>query len=110
MEITFSVERPGLQYDEPSDTYVESGDYAEITVTVTGSVSRCRPATRWDPAEGGEVEIEEVVDQDGNDIELTDAERETAEQLLGEEAADDDGGRADYEYDCAKDRRAEGDY
>lgn len=34
----------------------------EIEVTLDGKVSRYRPATRWDPAEGGEVYDLEITD------------------------------------------------
>ena len=103
MEITIHVERPVLQYDEPADEYVETGETVELEVTVTGSVSgRYRPATRWDPAEYGEVEIEYTVDQHGNSIELTDSERNEAEEALAEASREEDEGGEDP--DDARDR------
>jgi hypothetical protein len=80
-----------------------------IVLTIRGNVSRYIPAKTWGPpencypAEGGEAEIEEIL-LNGKpwDGELTDKEREGAEEALQEKAANDDdydGPNPDDDYD-----------
>lgn len=86
---------------------VERGE-EEVILTIRGNVSPYVPAKTWGPpencypAEGGEAEIE-VVLLNGKpwDGELTDEERERAEEALQEKAADDgyDGPDPDDYYD-----------
>lgn len=109
METTITIERPVMQYDEAEDTYVETDETVEIEVTVTGSVSgKYRPATRWDPAEYGEVEIECAVDNEGNEIELTDSERAEAEEKLAEDAREEQ--EEGEDPDDARDRQMDREY
>jgi len=56
------------------ETTFDRDDETEVTVeyTITGVV----PATWWEPAEGGEVEIVKVTNADGVEIKWTDDEDE----------------------------------
>lgn len=71
----------------PITHYIERGD-EEIELAVIYDVSRFVPATYWQPAEGGEVEIISVK-RNGADFHLTDPE-EAALQRACEERAQSD--------------------
>lgn len=68
VETTMAIERDGV----------------EMELTVKGNVTPIRPATMRDPEEGGEIEIESVVDEQGNEVELTDAEESKAQEAIYE--------------------------
>jgi hypothetical protein len=81
-------------------------DWRELTVEVRGTVSRYRPATRLDPAEGGEVEIESVT-CDGKDFELNPRELTTASELLERQAREDTENARCRRWDWAREERLE---
>lgn len=89
-------------------TEVEREDVT-LDVTVTYTVSPYYPATYYQPAEGGDVELVSVT-ANGNDVALTDAEElilvreclDRADADQADEAAD----YGDYRYDQYRDASA----
>jgi|SRR5579885_2212356 len=89
------------------DYEVERGEEV-IHLRVRGTVSPYVPAKTWGPpencypAEGGEVEIEVILEGEKGDNEwkgeLTDSEREAVEEMLTEQAQDDDDGPDPDDY------------
>jgi len=82
--------------------WVDRGDEVDIELEITGMVFDYFPAVthlafeNCHPAEGGEVEIQSVkLDGQEWDGELTETERDKAEEKLFEAAQDDDFGWAD---------------
>jgi hypothetical protein len=63
-----------------------NGDELEIDVEVHASLVRYRPASRWEPAEGGVEEV--VAEVDGREFPLT-QEEEMGFAEQAEEGADD---------------------
>lgn len=88
------------------DTLVTRGD-EEIEVGVTYSVTPFIAATYWQPAEGGEVEIQSVK-RDGQEISLTDAEEGSLlAECEGRASSDIDeerAAKADWRYQEYRDR------
>lgn len=56
------------------ETTFERADETEVTVEYT--ITAIVPATYWEPAEGGEIEIVKVTDAEGNPAQHTDEEDE----------------------------------
>lgn len=87
-----------IERTDPTDP----DETAELTVEVSGTVSRYRPETRLDPAEGGDAEIESIT-LNGSEFELTDSELDKAAEALTAQARneteeDRDEARANYYY------------
>ncbi len=72
--LTFYVEREGSMVF----------DQREYALDVTYSVNPYRPATRWQPEEGGDIEIISVL-LDGEEFDLTQAEEARLEQYCLED-------------------------
>jgi alpha-ketoglutarate-dependent taurine dioxygenase len=83
-----------------------TNDWRELTVEVRGTVTRERPATRYDPAEGGEVEIDSVT-CNGQDFELDADEEDKAMQLLERQAREDTEEARCRRWDWAREERLE---
>jgi hypothetical protein len=98
--ISLTIERPG-----PTDP----DESVELTVEVRGTVSRYRPATRFDPEEGGDVEIESVT-LDGVNFELDAGEEAEAEEELARQAREDAEEARDRDADEWRDRQMERDW
>jgi hypothetical protein len=81
-------------------------DWRELTVEVRGTVTRERPATRYDPAEGGEAEIVSVT-CDGKDFELEAGEEDKAMRLLERQAREDTEDARCRRWDWATEKRLE---
>lgn len=95
-------------------TYVERGD-DELEVQVTYNLTPFIPATYWQPAEGGEIEIVEalfVADAASMPSPLTDDEYEKlaleAESRAHEDEMNARADRSDYLYDQYRDARMKG--
>lgn len=83
-------------------------DDGEIPVTVTYSVSPSYPATRYQPAEGGEIEILHVRYGKEEIVLTTDEENamlELIEERCGDDAADEAAAHDDYLYDQWRDEQ-----
>ena len=79
----------------------------EVELVVTYSVTPIVAATYWQPAEGGEVEIQSIK-HDGKPVTLTGAEEEAilamAEARAADDLADDAADYADWQYQEHRDR------
>ena len=80
--------------------------YREIAIEVEYAVTPYRPATRSDPAEGGEVEIISAT-YDGKDFDLTREEMDELYEQAQNDWADREADRADRRYDEMRDRQME---
>lgn len=80
----------------------------EIELVVTYSVTPFVAATYWQPAEGGECEIESIT-HDGQPFDLTDAEEDALLEQAIARSGDDMAGEADdegdYRYEQQRDRQ-----
>jgi hypothetical protein len=80
----------------------------EIELDVTYSVTPFVPATYWQPAEGGECEIESIT-HNGKPFALSDAEEDALlEQAIArshDDMAEDAADEADYRYEQMRDRQ-----
>lgn len=89
------------------DTSVERGD-EEIDVRVAYSVTSFVPATYWQPAEGGEVELLSIR-RNGKDFDLSDSEEATilqeAEERAQRDIEDECAAEADWRYQEYRDRQ-----
>ena len=74
--LTFYVEREGSM----------AFDQREYALDVTYKVNPYRAATRWQPEEGGDIEVISVL-LDGEEFDLTQAEEARLEQDCTEDAA-----------------------
>ena len=85
--------------------YIERGD-DELELFVTYSGTRHVPATYWQPAEGGEVELISVTHNDA-EVALTDAEESTlidvCQQRVGSDFAEYDADAAEYRAESRRD-------
>jgi len=83
----------------------EGADYECCEVDVTYSVNPYYPATRYQPEEGGDVEIE-AVEYHGKPFDLTDAEYalvvEAAQARCEDDAADEEADYGDYLHDMRR--------
>lgn len=90
----------------PFDTEIERGDDL-IELRVIYSVSKFYEATRWQPAEGGEVEIISVTHK-GKPFDLTDAEESLllteCEERVEQDMLDEQAARDDWKYQEYRDR------
>lgn len=77
------------------ETTEENGDGEEVEIVIHYTIVPYIPeqgpsyACGGQPAEGGYAEIEQVLDADGNEFELSPKRREHYEELLYEEAGDE---------------------
>jgi len=89
------------------DTLVTRGD-EEIEVRVAYSVSHFIDATYWQPAEGGEVEIQSVK-KDGTEFQLSDSEEAAilteCEERAASDIGDEKAAEADWRYQERRDRQ-----
>lgn len=89
----------------PFTHYIERGD-DEIELSVIYDCTPFVAATRWQPAEGGEVEIISVKHK-GAEFALTDAEEETlinaCEQRAPQDFADEAEEAAEWKAQCRRD-------
>lgn len=80
----------------------------EIELRVTYSMTPVVPATYWQPAEGGEIEIVSIK-HDGREITLSDEEEEVLYEIACERSArdwdDDQAAEADWRYQEYRDRQ-----
>lgn len=70
-----------------------NGDDASLDGTLEYTMSPIIPATYWEPAEGGEVELDGFYLKDGTKAEMTDAEYDAAYEFVC------DRGEPDEPYD-----------
>lgn len=80
-------------------------DYEIIPVTVGYNVSRFYPATRYEPASGGEIEIVSV-DRNNVSIDITDEEEKYLIELASEDANEALEAEAEAESDYRRELRA----
>ena len=96
----------------PFDHWIERGD-DEFELRVIYEGTRHVPATRWQPAEGGEVELISVTHK-GEEFALTDAEEaaliEICEQRVGSDFFEEDCAAAEWKAQCRRDDRLMGDF
>lgn len=75
-------------------------DETEVTVAYTTTPIIPASGPSWNdpgsPAEGGEVELHDITDSEGDPVKCTDAELERFEREIGERH---DFGEPDYDYD-----------
>jgi len=76
-------------------------------VEATYAVDTYYPATYWQPAEGGEVEVLKIL-RDGKSVSLSAEDevyvREMCEANVGDDLAEEAGDFGDYAYECHRER------
>ena len=91
-------------------TYIERGecDLTDLEVVVTYTANPFVGATYWQPAEGGDIELDSVK-ANGVEVDLTDAEEAKiiaeCEARVGDDMEDAAGDYDDYQYEQWKDRQ-----
>lgn len=80
----------------------------ELELVVTYTATLMVSATYWQPAEGGECEIESIT-HNGKPVTLSDAEEDALLEMAiarcGDDMADDAADHADYRYEQMRDRQ-----